>query len=243
MNNKVNNKIIKPVKKKNGTYKSLLSVMKKKGAWHFDAQKKSHDAYYLGNTNFSKKTVSFVKNTLKKIPYEDATQIWKQDIKEYTKNLQAWNKMDGIQLGYIKENTLIKQKMYKSYSDMPKWGKELVKKTKLKNTTLSFLVQPVGSINPWHFDAHTAFTEAYGHNKNQKDKVYRFLFFLEDWHWGHFSQIGNNVVTNWKSGDTYTWDFQMYHLACNAGIKDRYTVQITGIFDQKITAKTKKFIK
>ena len=243
MKNKGKHKIITPIKKKNVTYKSLLSVMKKKGAWHFDPQKKSHDAYYLGNTNFSKNTINFVKNTLKKIPYEDATQIWKQDIKEYRKNLQAWNKMDGIQLGYTKETTLIKQKMYRSYSAMPMWGKELVKKTKLKNTTLSLLVQPVGSVNPWHFDSHTAFTETYGHNKNQKNKVYRFLFFLEDWHWGHFSQIGNNVVTNWKSGDTYTWDFQMYHLACNAGIKDRYTIQITGMFDQKITAKTKKFIR
>ena len=236
-------KALTSVKKKKGQYKSLLSVMKNKGKWHFDPQKKSQDAYYLGNTKFSKNTINAVKDVLKETSFEDATQIWKQDLKDHTKNLQAWNKMDAIQYGYTKENTLIKQKMYKTYSEMPTWGKKLVKKTKLKNTTLSLLLHPVGSVNPWHFDAHTAFTKSYGHTKNKKDQVYRFLFFLEDWDWGHFSQVGNNVIANWKSGDTYTWDFQMYHLACNAGIKDRYTLQITGMFDQKITSKTKKFIK
>ena len=93
-------------------YKSLLSVMKKKGRWHFDPQKKSNDAYFLGNTNFSKKTIDHVKTILKKIKYEDVTQIWKQDKKDYTKNLQAWNKMDAIKWGYVRDSSLIKQKMY-----------------------------------------------------------------------------------------------------------------------------------
>jgi hypothetical protein len=222
-------------------YKSLLSVMKKKSGWHFDPQKKSNDAYFLGNTNFSKKTINQVKIILKKIKYEDVTQIWKQDKKDYRKNLQAWNKMDAIKWGYVRDSSLIKQKMYRKYKDMPLWGKKLVDKTKLKNTTLGILVQPPGSVNPWHFDAHTAFNQSYGSEKNKKNKVYRYLFFLEDWDWGHFSQIGNNVIANWKSGDAYTWDFQMYHLACNAGIRDRYTVQVTGISDKKITKKTKIF--
>ena len=122
-------KALSSVKKKKGPYKSLLSVMKDKGKWHFDPQKKSHDAYYLGNTKFSKNTINAVKNALKETSFEDATQIWKQDLKDHTKNLQAWNKMDAIQYGYTKENTLIKQKMYKTYSEMPTWGKKLVKKT------------------------------------------------------------------------------------------------------------------
>ena len=236
-------KKIPSFKKKKGPYKSLLSVMKEKGTWHFDPQKKSHDAYHLGNAKFTKKTISSIKNILKEALFEDVTQIWKQDTKDHTKNLQAWNKMDAIQYGYVKENSLIKQKMYRSYSEMPKWGKELVKKTKLKKPILSLLLQPVGSVNPWHFDAHTVFTNMNGYDKNKKDQVYRFLFFLEDWDWGHFSQIGNNVISNWKSGDVYTWDFQMYHLASNAGIKDRYTLQVTGLLDKKISSKTKKFIK
>ena len=55
------------------------------------------------------------------------------------------------------------------------------------------------------------------------------MVFLEDWDWGHFLQVGNNVLSNWIKGDTYTWGYGMYHLSSNAGIKDKLTMQITGL--------------
>ena len=51
---------------------------------------------------------------------------------------------------------------------------------------------------------------------------------LEDWDWGHFLQVGNNVLSNWKAGEIYTWNYGMYHLGANAGIKTRCSCQVTG---------------
>jgi hypothetical protein len=38
-------------------------------------------------------------------------------------------------------------------------------------------------------------------------------------------------VSNWKAGDAVTWEPLRYHLACNAGIKPKYTISITGKID------------
>ena len=56
----------------------------------------------------------------------------------------------------------------------------------------------------------------------------RVLLFVDDWHWGHFLQVGNQVVSNWKKGDIYSWKSDRYHLATNSGITKRYTIAITG---------------
>ena len=50
----------------------------------------------------------------------------------------------------------------------------------------------------------------------------RVLLFDDDWHWGHFLQVGNQVVSNWKKGDVYSWKSDRYHLATNSGITKIY---------------------
>ena len=33
---------------------------------------------------------------------------------------------------------------------------------------------------------------------------------------------------NWKAGDGFVWDSKPLHLSANAGMKDKYTLQISG---------------
>ena len=67
----------------------------------------------------------------------------------------------------------------------------------------------------------------YGTEEQKKD-IKRYWIPLEDWHWGHFIQVGNSVLTHWKAGEIYTWNYGMYHLGANAGIKTRWSCQVTG---------------
>ena len=68
-----------------------------------------------------------------------------------------------------------------------------------------------------------------------------YLIFLEDWNWGHFIQVGNNVLSNWKAGDIYTYKYGMYHLSCNVGLEPKYTMQITGMPNDKSLHNTGQF--
>ena len=52
---------------------------------------------------------------------------------------------------------------------------------------------------------------------------------MQPWHWGHFLQVGNAVIANWKAGDAYAWDKYRYHLACNSGWKKRYIIAADGL--------------
>ena len=78
-------------------------------------------------------------------------------------------------------------------------------------------------------------------SENDRHKIQRYLLFLEDWHWGHFLQVGNNVLFHWKAGDIYTWKYGMYLLSTNGGIKPKWTCQITGYPTENSLHKSSKF--
>ena len=218
--------------KKIKNYKSLLSVMKKNKKWHFNPQKKSKDVFYVGRFNFTKDTINKIKKSVNQIKLQSCISIFKEDEKDYKKAIIAWTKMDSLQRGYNSSNTQMKQIIFNDQNKMPIWVKKIIKKSSLKKAYLSINMNPPGSINPWHFDSYQKIKNKYKLLKNEK--IVRFLVFVKPWHWGHFSQVGNNVITHWKSGDCYTWDFQKYHLASNSGIVNRYTISITGITNKKL---------
>lgn len=220
--------IIKKIK----NYKSLLSIMKKKRKWHFDPQKKSKDAFYVGRFNLTTPTIKKIVKSLNNTKLESCISIFQSDKKNYKKATIAWTKMDSIQRGYNESNTLMKQIIYNDEKKMPTWVKKIIKSSCLDKAYLSINMNPPGSINPWHFDSYQKIKNKYTLSKNQR--IVRLLVFVKPWHWGHFSQVGNNVITHWKSGDCYTWDFQKYHLASNSGIVNRYVMSITGITEKKL---------
>ena len=218
--------------KKIKNYKSLLNILKKKKKWHFDPQKKSKDAYYVGRFDLASSTINKIIKSVESEKLKSCISIFKSDKKNYKKVTIAWTKMDSIQVGYNRSNTLMKQKIFNDKKKMPKWVKDIIKVSGLDRAYLTLNMNPPGSINPWHFDSYQKIKNKYTLKKKQK--IVRLLVFVKPWHWGHFSQIGNDVITHWKSGDCYTWDFQKYHLASNSGIVNRYVISITGITEKKL---------
>ena len=57
--------------------------------------------------------------------------------------------------------------------------------------------------------------------------------YLEDWHVGEFLQYQDankkwQNSTHWKAGEGWIWDSNHLHLSANAGMKDKYTLQVSG---------------
>ena len=216
--------------KKIKNYKSLLSKIKFKKEWHFNPNIKSKDAKYLGRIKLTKDIIKGAIKSVDKTSFIPAVQLLKKDLinKNYEKTPIAWNKMDNIQVGYNASNTLFKQKYFFPDKKIPSWCKKMIKLSGLRNAYITVHMNPPGTINPWHHDTYQGILKKNKDPANSIKNLRRVLVFLEHWHWGHFLEIGNEVISHWKPGDAYTWPSSRYHLACNSGIKKRYILTITG---------------
>jgi hypothetical protein len=60
----------------------------------------------------------------------------------------------------------------------------------------------------------------------------RANIYLENYKVGHFIQYqtdrGYETSTNWVEGDGFIWDDEVLHLSSNAGMQDKYTLQVSG---------------
>jgi len=92
----------------------------------------------------------------------------------------------------------------------------------------SFYKMTSGVILPRHVDRFVKFKEMY----DCKEKtVVRALIMLEDWKHGHYLDMDDKAIVDWKAGDYAIWTSDVPHTAANIGFDDRYTLQITGLLD------------
>jgi hypothetical protein len=63
---------------------------------------------------------------------------------------------------------------------------------------------------------------------NRKELKVRANVHLEDWKLGHFLQYDDVVHTHWRAGEVLLWDSEILHLGANAGMHNKYTLQISG---------------
>lgn len=92
--------------------------------------------------------------------------------------------------------------------------------------TISSIKQEPGFCIPPHRDAFYQLKQKY--NKKLPGLPVRVNIFAQDWQPGHFLQVENEVITNWKQGEGYVWDSTPLHSSANAGLKSKYTVQVSG---------------
>lgn len=91
-------------------------------------------------------------------------------------------------------------------------------------TLIRLLCYMPGNFLPVHVDG----TEAWQQYYKTTDVPKRFSVLVNDWSWGQFLQIHNNVLTNWNVGDTYVINKGVWHCSGNAGILPKVTLTITG---------------
>lgn len=96
----------------------------------------------------------------------------------------------------------------------------------LTHKTYSVQKLKPGMLLPRHTDAYAFFSKT--NNISDLNDITRVIVFLDGWHPGHISEVGNEVNTKCKAGDWVSWVGQTPHMAANLGHVDRYTLQITG---------------
>ena len=108
-------------------------------------------------------------------------------------------------------------------------------KTIFSDYSLSVIKQMPGQTIPEHFDTFYKFCEK---NNCDKEDVCRLNFFLEDWKPGHYFEILYEPYTRWKKMNFKIIRYGNPHLSGNMGMEPKYTMQITGLYEEFKRSKT-----
>jgi len=93
-----------------------------------------------------------------------------------------------------------------------------------EKSLLRLLEYMPGHSLPLHCDGFEGFKRLYG-----EGEATRFFVAISDWDWGHVFQMHDNMISNWRSGDTYIVPKGIFHASANFGISPKYTLTITGV--------------
>jgi hypothetical protein len=128
----------------------------------------------------------------------------------------------GFPESYCLQNTLIHQLWWDhTQLDFEEIGRQLG----MEVVTASSIQQPPGCVIPLHRDTFYQINKL--HPARTELKI-RANIHLEDWKLGHFLQYNDVVHTHWRAGDALIWDSKVLHLGANAGMHNKYTLQISG---------------
>jgi len=138
------------------------------------------------------------------------------------KDLHPDNKMPE---SLVLDNTAIHQKFFNK-SEVDYF--ELGEKTGIGVVSVSVIKQEPGNIIPKHRDMFFKIKEQY---PNAETELVRANIFLEDWKSGHYIEFDEQPHTHWKANEGFVLNQEVIHLSANAGLEDKYTLQISGFYN------------
>jgi len=110
--------------------------------------------------------------------------------------------------------------------------KELGKQLNMEVITISSILQPPGNTIPLHRDTFYQINKRFPNDTRLK---VRANIYLEDWKVGHMIQYKDGKEwknsTHWKQGEGFQWSSEPLHLSMNGGMKNKYTLQISGFYN------------
>jgi hypothetical protein len=136
-------------------------------------------------------------------------------------------KFGGFPDTYCLENTIIHQLWWsRDQIDFEDLGNKL----NMEVITISSICQPPGCVIPLHRDTFFRIKEQFPNDSRQ---LVRANVYLEDYKVGQFiqyidEQSNYQTSTNWRQGDGFLWDSEPLHLSANAGMQNKYTLQVSG---------------
>jgi len=137
----------------------------------------------------------------------------------------------GLGETYTKDNTVIQQLWYdKNMVDFDELGRQL----NMEVITVSSILQPPGNTIALHRDTFFQINKKYPDDTRKK---VRANIYLEDWAPGHFINYQDEnkewqTSTHWQAGDGFIWDSNHLHLSANAGLTPKYTLQVSGFYNE-----------
>lgn len=139
--------------------------------------------------------------------------------------IQQWK-----EIGY--DHKSFNGEMFNDINSIPVWCHTIAERFHLSNPGFVFYKMKTNDIMPVHLDHYETYIKIFNADKN---KIWRLIVLLEDWKSGHYLEIDNTAIVNWKAGDYIFWNNDVPHAASNIGLEDRYTLQITGTINDYIS--------
>ena len=138
------------------------------------------------------------------------------------------DKVGALPDTYVLANTTIHQLWWdEDQVDYQKLGKQL----QMEVVSVSSIMQPPGNCIPYHRDMFHKISVKY---PDRTELKVRANIFLEDGEIGHLLQFTldgvHEPIANWKDNSGYIFDSDILHLSVNAGMKPKYTLQISGFY-------------
>jgi hypothetical protein len=134
----------------------------------------------------------------------------------------------------VLDNTAIHQKFFER-SDVD--YEELGKQTGIGVMSVSVIKQEPGNIIPIHRDMFHKIKSVYPFKANAH-KCVRANIFLEDWKSGHYIEFEEKPHSQWKANEGFIISEEVTHLSANAGLEDKYTLQISGFYNDSAIHKS-----
>jgi len=122
--------------------------------------------------------------------------------------------------GFTRDNTKYEQ-YFPVTDDYVQFGATL-----FDRCTVAVMKQMPGQTLPSHVDTFYKISNDYGVDPKE---CIRVNIFLEDWKSGHYFEINENPVLQWKRGDAIMIEKDEPHLSANNGMVPKYTMQVTGV--------------
>lgn len=152
--------------------------------------------------------------------------LWQEEYKTldykhkpaHSKDILHWRRQ-----GFTFEN--FTGDMFANQYNMPNWVHSVAKVIGLVDCGFTFYKMKPGIVMPKHIDHFEKYCNLFNCEKNE---VYRAIVALEDWQSGHYFEIDNIPIVNYKAGEYVVWSHEVEHMAANLGQNSRYTLQITG---------------
>ena len=135
----------------------------------------------------------------------------------------------GFPDSYSEDNTKIQQLWFDDGDvDYASLGEKL----NIDIVTVSSILQPPGNTITMHRDTFFKIKNMYPDDTRKK---VRANIYLEDWQRGHIIHYQDTYKewqssTHWHAGEGFIWDSDHLHLSANAGLKPKYTLQISGFW-------------
>jgi len=130
-------------------------------------------------------------------------------------------------LGYTQ--TKFTGDMYDMRFEEPKWIDRFREFFLLNHFSWSIYKMTPGCTLPRHSDLYARFRKLY--NIKDPSKIRRVVVFLDDWQSGHYFDVDDIPVLQWRAGEGVLWENDTPHSAANVGVTNRYTLQITGVVE------------
>jgi hypothetical protein len=144
---------------------------------------------------------------------------------EYYPIKNTWDEERWRKEGYC--DITLNGALYGMPSPMPTYSEPFTRLFGWTNVGIGFFRMNTLEMFPVHQDHYVSYQQKF--NITDPTMIWRCIVFLEDWKSGHYMEIDEEPIVNWRRGNYVMWNYNVPHFAGNFGIEPRYTMQITGV--------------